>query len=550
MTTPLYGNTTFHCIIPLHNSSHFPLQLVSFSHLQTLNKSISLRFIFIDDGSEKEYRSIYKKELILFGEKHDTVYLDLGEKPYPLCNRVNRARNIGAQDISNGFLVFFDQDTIPSANYFKEVLTHLKESDILIGPSLGYNNQEKQINNNIVDTFIRSGEFSDKNSYKDFRTEYVEDKARMGRLWEFFGASNIIIPASIFKKTWGFDETLTGWGDEDVEFGYRIHCLWYKMTFCQDIPVLNLSEKLYQYPYSFLENSKIRVLTEQFAKNYKKHPTPEYKQYILDRFSHFSLVDKKQVSLDFEKQILFHRFYSSLNDTVCLFRIDDITELSKDFLKIMQLFSHFQIPCTLAIEPGNISREMINYLLREKKKDSFTFDIIQHGWNHTNHSSGPWEYEFGEERSYEEKHTDIVRGHSRMKELFGRDFFGAFVPPYNFMDHESQEILKDLGFKLYSSGFPCPDFLPSTPIVSLPALIDIIQSYRPLRYKTLREILAEIDYYGNRDGYVSCMIHPQYFSSETVALLGKVLAYIKKKGFVALRFSDFYSQFSFDTHGT
>lgn len=142
----------------------------------------------------------------------------------------------------------------------------------------------------------------------------------------------------------------------------------------------------------------------------------------------------------------------------------------------------------------------------------------------------------------------MTRGYQKMRELFDDSFFEAFVPPYNFTDHESQEILGNLGFKVFSSGFPHPYLLSESSAISIPALVDIIAQYHPLKYKTFREIAQEIDYYEGRDGYVSCILHPQYFSQDTMLLLGQILSYIKKKGYRSIKFSDFYSQYSFKSH--
>ena len=86
-----------------------------------------------------------------------------------------------------------------------------------------------------------------------------------------------------------------------------------------------------------------------------------------------------------------------------------------------------------------------------------------------------------------------------MRHFFGDSFFKAFIPPYNFIDAESQEILAKHNFKFLSSGNPMPHLLADASMISLPAYIDIIEEYSPLRYKPLPRIIQEINYYRGRD---------------------------------------------------
>lgn len=102
--------------------------------------------------------------------------------------------------VSDGFLVFFDQETIPSSDYFIQLIAHLNEGEVFIGPSLGYNNQEKKIDALTIDGFIDQGSIALPDSYEDFRTKFIQDREQSGRLWEFFGASNVVMPVPIFRK--------------------------------------------------------------------------------------------------------------------------------------------------------------------------------------------------------------------------------------------------------------------------------------------------------------------------------------------------------------
>jgi hypothetical protein len=51
---------------------------------------------------------------------------------------------------------------------------------------------------------------------------------------DHFSVANTSGPADVFRAIGGFDESFTGWGVEDLEFGYRLLCAGYEVCFDPD----------------------------------------------------------------------------------------------------------------------------------------------------------------------------------------------------------------------------------------------------------------------------------------------------------------------------
>jgi hypothetical protein len=76
---------------------------------------------------------------------------------------------------------------------------------------------------------------------------------------------------------------------------------------------LNLSQKLYKTPFTFLEYDKINSLSYNWLNNVKKH-SKEYKKYVFDRFRHLNFKEKTKTNEMFQKEILNSNFYLFQNN--------------------------------------------------------------------------------------------------------------------------------------------------------------------------------------------------------------------------------------------
>lgn len=290
---------TINLIIPIYNSDYIQKQLFSIQNLEKVD--YKLEIVYIDDGSSKKYKEKYKNLFNNFSNLN-IVYHSLWEKNWQ--NRVCFARNKWAELATSEELIFIDQETILHKNYLLNLSKYFSWEIIILWPYLWYNNFEKQINDEDINHFIKTG-IINKENFEDFRINSYKSSQIGWKIWRIFCASNFFIRKEIYKKIWWFDENITIWGDEDVEFGYRLFKAWYEIYFDENIKVLNLSRKLYKKPYNILEKDKIPELSENWYKNIKKHKTNEYINYVVNRYTHLPEDYKPLISKNLKKLLIW-----------------------------------------------------------------------------------------------------------------------------------------------------------------------------------------------------------------------------------------------------
>ena len=370
----------FTIIIPLYNSNYINIQIKSIYSL--ILDNIKLEIIFIDDWSDEKYKILYEKNIYFLKElkKINIKYIDLWPKYWK--NRVCLARNIWARKAIWENIIFIDQDTILHKNYIKYLIDYLKNnnnSNILIWPYYWYNNFQKNISKEDIDFYIENWYIS-KNNFKDFRIDFYKEKQENNRIWEFFWASNFFIKKEIYENSLGFDDNITTWWDEDVEFWYRLYKSWYKIIFDENFWVLNLSKKLYSFPYKILEENKIESLSENWLKNYEKHKNYEYKRYIFDRFNNLELNLKIKISPNLKnnflnkKNILIHAI-----NWIWLGHIKRTVLIAKELIKLDEIWEIIFVSNSsnpFLIESEWFKVEKLEYWIEDTLKD-ISFDTYE-----------------------------------------------------------------------------------------------------------------------------------------------------------------------------
>ena len=138
---------------------------------------------------------------------------------------------------------------------------------------------------------------------------------------------------------------------------------------------------------------------------------------------------------------------------IIFFRNDDVrNKLDKPLIKITELFIKYKIPLTHAIEPANITKEVINWLKEIKGSNPNLIGLMQHGYNHKIKNKRK-KGEFGGQRKYREQYDDIRRGKELMNDYFGDMWFPAFNFPYAPYNPEAMKAVDDCGFYVINSHF-------------------------------------------------------------------------------------------------
>ncbi len=139
----------------------------------------------------------------------------------------------------------------------------------------------------------------------------------------------------------------------------------------------------------------------------------------------------------------------SNNSRIVFFRNDDVNTLDEPFTKFVEFFIDHHIPLVLAVEPANLTLEMVGYLLDVHTSYPSLIEIIQHGYSHVEHDRG----EFGGNRAYQDQLDDIYHGINIMRTSFGEAFFPAFSFPFGQYNEHTIQVLNELCYQVLSSKF-------------------------------------------------------------------------------------------------
>lgn len=132
-------------------------------------------------------------------------------------------------------------------------------------------------------------------------------------------------------------------------------------------------------------------------------------------------------------------------------RNDDVRhELDPELIALTDMCIDLQIPLSHAVEPANVSSEVIEWLLEKKRKNPNLVEIIQHGYNH-NLSNLQQKMEFGGTRSYDDQYDAIMNGKIMMNSYFGDAWSPIFTFPYGTYNFETLKAVDDAGYKVISS---------------------------------------------------------------------------------------------------
>lgn len=136
---------------------------------------------------------------------------------------------------------------------------------------------------------------------------------------------------------------------------------------------------------------------------------------------------------------------------VIFFRNDDVRNvLDETLISLTELCVNHHVPIAHAVEPGNVSKEVVEWLITEKKKHPGLIEIIQHGYNH-NLLNPSQKMEFGGKRSYKDQFDDLKKGKEIMNQEFGDLWSPVFTFPYGTFNQETLKAIDELDYKIISS---------------------------------------------------------------------------------------------------
>lgn len=135
------------------------------------------------------------------------------------------------------------------------------------------------------------------------------------------------------------------------------------------------------------------------------------------------------------------------------FRNDDVrSTLDSTLVDMQELFIKHSVPIIHAVEPANVTPEVVDWLLDMRRVHPDLFEIMQHGYDHTIKNKEK-KGEFGGQRGYDEQYEDIRKGKELMNLHFGSDWFEAFNFPYAPYNELAIKALQSVGYKVLNSHY-------------------------------------------------------------------------------------------------
>jgi len=188
-------------LIPTYN--YDITRLVTDLHQQALETYVDFEIVIIEDGS-----TLYVEENKVLND-------------FEFCRQIILSENIGRSAVRNKLvdeakyehLLFMDCDAeVCSEQFVTKYISFCKEECIVIGGT-AYNPNEANLNYSLRLAYGRQ---------REARTAAERDKNN-------FSTFNFLISKSIFNRV-RFDESIRGYGHEDMLFGYQLHQLGYEFT--------------------------------------------------------------------------------------------------------------------------------------------------------------------------------------------------------------------------------------------------------------------------------------------------------------------------------
>lgn len=199
------------------------------------------------------------------------------------------------------------------------------------------------------------------------------------------------------------------------------------------------------------------------------------------------------------------------------FRADDIGVPGAQFLRLMEIFTRYRAPISLAVVPSWLTATRWKALQSVCLRNNNRICWYQHGWRHTNHELRGKKQEFGSSRSKDAIALDLDRGRRRLLQIMQNRFYPAFTPPWNRCSQATLEEMIALKYKAISRNQgadpPAPGKLPDFPVN-----VDLHTRREVAPAKGWEKLAAEMKG-AIAGGYCGIMIHHQRMNDNAFGFL-------------------------------
>ena len=202
-------------------------------------------------------------------------------------------------------------------------------------------------------------------------------------------------------------------------------------------------------------------------------------------------------------------------------RADDIAIPSASQNRLLETFIRRQAPLCAAVVPTWMTPARWQEICALVGNHHQLFAWHQHGWNHRNHQAIGKKQEFGSGLTAAEKARLIAAGRRRLGAILGDHFLPVFTPPWNRVDLETLQALRDQGF--FAISRYRGDKLASLPeLPDFPANVDLHTRKEASAELAWQGLFAEISQ-ALEDGRVGLMLHHQRMNQAAFTFLERLL---------------------------
>jgi len=139
-------------------------------------------------------------------------------------------------------------------------------------------------------------------------------------------------------------------------------------------------------------------------------------------------------------------------------RNDDVREkLDKSLLEITNICIRNEVPISHAVEPANVTKEVVDWLLQIKGEYPHLIEIIQHGYDHKikyqiTRFGKLRKGEFGGNRTFEDQYNDLLKGFNLMNTFFGKSWYPVLTLPYGAFNRNTLRAIDCIGYNGLSTS--------------------------------------------------------------------------------------------------
>lgn len=275
------------------------------------------RVIIVDNGSKdgtveylEKIRETYPKKISLIKNETNLGYA--------------KGCNIGARDITDGYLLFLNNDVFVLPNWLQNMINCMKKEKerAIVGAKLIFPETQRIQHAGVI---IEPNGHPD-HQYRNFKSDHP--KVNIERSYPAVTGACLLIKTAIFRAVKGFDEQYILGSFEDVDLCLKIFHLGYKIIYCPTAVGIH-HEKASSHQIPYYESAIIPKNLERFLK--KWFPTIAANNRLLNIYNSFFKTNIKAICKKLHIPQTLLNFFVKMKEK--FFIINNSLKLFRNFIE-------------------------------------------------------------------------------------------------------------------------------------------------------------------------------------------------------------------------